>query len=97
MPRSRWAVSIFYATVTDALKAQRTGLELKRQQARKDQRDKSDLVAVARLGLAVHLMAKFWEQGSLWVRRLALKPEVSLFTPCVDASPWGLGGSAPGG
>ena len=96
VPRSRWAVSTFYGVVTDALRAQKEGVERRRQLERKDARDKSGLVAVARLGLALHWMQKFWAEDSLWVRRLALKPETSRFTPCVDASPWGLGGSPVG-
>ncbi len=92
VPRSRWAVSIFYGVVTDALRAQQSGVEMARQQARKYRRDKSHLVAVSRLGLALHWAAKFWAHENLWTRRLALKPEVSLFTPFVDASPWGIGG-----
>ena len=50
------------------------------------------LVAVSRLGLALHWAAKFWEHENLWTRRLALKPAVAIFTPFVDAPPWGIGG-----
>ena len=92
VPRSRWTVSIFYGVLADAQRAKDSGEEEKRRTARKYARDKSSLVAVSRLGLAIEWATKFWAQENLWSRRMALAPVASLLTPCVDASPWGLGG-----
>ncbi len=77
----------------------RNGIEDKRRKTRKDDRDKSSLVAVSRLGLAILWAAKFWAKENMWTRRMSLAPVALLLTPVVDASPWGLGGAllAPNG
>ena len=93
LPRTRWCTSVFYRVLAAAEQEALSGQESQRAMSREDQRDKSGLVAVKRLGAALAWITKVL-QGRLakvMVRREELEVTPARWGLVTDASPLGLG------
>ena len=65
MPRLRWTVTSLYAVLTKALKEDETEEERAQRRPNKDRRPKIGLVAVKRLGTALHWLVAAFETPEL--------------------------------
>ena len=86
LPRTRWCTSVFYRVTA-------SGQESQRALNREDQRDKSGLVAVKRLGAALMWITKVLQgrMKKVMVRREELEMTPARWGLVTDASPLGLG------
>eukprot|EP00435_Cladocopium_sp_Y103_P046225 s2029_g13.t1 len=92
IPRSRWAVSVFYGTIADHERDVASGAEARRAEGREDPRDKSQLVPVKRLGLAREWLFKMLTTEEIWrIKQVPLLAAYPKFAVTTDASPRGLG------
>ena len=93
LPRTRWCTSVFYRVLAAAEQEAASGQETQRAMNREDQRDKSGLVAVKRLGAALMWIAKVLQgrMKKVMVRREELEITPARWGLVTDASPLGLG------
>ena len=93
LPRTRWCTSVFYRVLAAAEQEAASGQESQRALNREDQRDKSGLVAVKRLGAALMWITKVLQgrMKKVMVRREELEMTPARWGLVTDASPLGLG------
>ena len=93
LPRTRWCTSVFYRVLAAAEQEAASGQETQRAMNREDQRDKSGLVAVKRLGAALMWITKVLQgrMKKVMVRREELEITPARWGLVTDASPLGLG------
>ena len=93
VPRLRWTVTSLYAVLTKALKEDETEEERAQRRPNKDRRPKIGLVAVKRLGTALHwLVAAFETPELMLIRTEPLEEREPTWGVVTDASPRGVGG-----
>lgn len=101
LPRSRWAVSSFYAALADVEQESKDDEEVERAEKRQgDQRPKRGLIAVKRVELARRWLTAYLQQDEAWrCRKIPLVVQTPQWAVTTDASPFGVGAilSASGG
>eukprot|EP00438_Fugacium_kawagutii_P026843 Skav231908 [mRNA] locus=scaffold344:4793:6245:+ [translate_table: standard] len=93
LPRLRWVINMFYATLAAAEKEEQEGVAKDRRAKRHDTREKKGLVAAKRLKLGIQWVTALFEKPEQMLIRVEPLVERPVFRGIItDASPRGMGG-----